>query len=47
MHEAVAGNERAVLRHRVAAQQRAVGQNHLVANGAIVRNVRIRHEKIV
>ena len=28
-------------------QQRAVGQDYMVADGAIVRDVRVRHEKIV
>ncbi len=47
MHETIAGNEGAVMNNGVAAQQRSIGQNHVVADAAIVRHVRIRHEEII
>ena len=47
MHHAIAGDENIVANFDVAAEQRAVGENDIIAQSAVMTDVRSRHEKIV
>lgn len=47
VHEAIAGDERAIVYLDMAAKQRAVGDDDVVADVAVVRDVGVGHEEIV
>ena len=47
MHDAVAGDERAILHHDMTRQKRAIDDDDVIAQAAVVRYVAMRHEKIL
>ena len=46
MHQAVAGDERPVLHHDMAPEQRAVGDDHVIGQPRVMPYVTMRHQKI-
>ena len=47
VHEAERANHRVILHVDVAGQLRAIFQHHAVAEDAVVRHVRVRHDQVV
>ena len=47
VNETVAGNERAIIQSYLAAKQRPVRDNYMVANPAVMPDVTVGHQEIV